>query len=205
MQPYLQTTQTSLLSRVRNPQDHAAWRELEGRYREFLVSFCRQRGLQLADADDVAQAVFVSLFQSLPQFIYDPKRGRFRDYLYRCVRNAISEHARRRIGGHRPLDTSVEAALASPGEDGDAALWHAEWVAHHYRLAMAQVRRDFDARNVEMFDRNVNGESVAALAAAYDVSEEQVYSARRRIRERMQELIEAQVREEDQIDEPSAS
>jgi transposase-like protein len=62
------------------------------------------------------------------------------------------------------------------------------------------VRAQFDNRNIELFERSLNGESVAALASAYGISEDAVYRARQRIRERLQELIAMQVRAEDGVD-----
>src|SRR5690348_14597759 len=82
-------TQPSLLSRVRNPSDDQAWREFELKYRELILRFCRRQGMQQADAEDVIQIVLANLLRSLPNFLYDRNRGRFRDYLYRSVRNAI--------------------------------------------------------------------------------------------------------------------
>ncbi|MCG3128981.1 MAG: hypothetical protein CHACPFDD_03877 [Phycisphaerae bacterium] len=191
------TTHVSLLSRLRDTSNHRAWSEFQHRYQELLGRYCRRRGLQAADAEDVVQTVFMNLSKSLPQFVYDPNRGRFRDYLYRCTKNALAEWSRRRNLRPEALDTSAVAAADDPA---DTTLWRDEWVAHHYRLAFERIRTDFDARNVEIFERNLNGESIAELARAYQVNEDAIYATRRRIRTRLQELIAAQVQEEDQID-----
>jgi RNA polymerase sigma-70 factor (ECF subfamily) len=197
----LPSTRTSLLSRLRDSSDSHAWREFEERYRELLLRFCQRRGLQRADAEDVVQNLFTTLAKGMPQFTYDAERGRFRDYLFRSTRNAMAAWARRTIDRPGALDSSVANSLASPGGDGEgaeSALWEEEWVAHHYRLAMTRIRTDFDARNMELFERNVRGESVAELASAYSITEASIYATRRRIRERLRELIAEQVREEDQ-------
>jgi len=199
-----------LLLRAKDPADRAAWREFEELYRLLLLRFCRARGLQHADAEDVVQTVFVNIANSLPQFVYDRQRGRFRDYLYRCVRNTLADWARRSNRHPRNVDSKEWADLAaalSPdaGGDADGRLWHEEWVAHHYRLALATIRTDFDPRSVEIFERNVAGEGVADLAAAFGVSEPSIYALRRRIRQRMQELIRAQIEEEDAFDENRAT
>lgn len=183
-------------------QDRVAWHQFEDRYREMLLRFCRKRGLQHADADDVVQTVFVNLARALPGFIYDSQRGRFRDYLFQRVRGAIAAWARRTNGRPRALDIHNDTALASgdAASEDESAAWQDEWVAHHYRLALEAVRGMFDPRSVELFGRNLTGESVSALAVAYGMTDHAVYACRRRIRARMQELIARQVAEEDQVD-----
>jgi RNA polymerase sigma-70 factor (ECF subfamily) len=199
-----EATHPSLLSRVRDPANAAAWREFEDRYRELLVRFCRKRGLQQADAEDVAQIVFFNLSKALPGFTYDPGRGRFRDYLYRSARNAIAQWSSRpkHVSGALGTDIGerVEAPGTGNGPSGEDAAWEQEWVAHHYRLAMETVRRTFDPKSVEMFERNMAGVSVAALAAAYDTTEQAVHKVRQRVRARMEEIIARQIREEDGLD-----
>lgn len=193
----MSSTRVSLLSRVRDTTDVAAWREFEQLYRELLLRFCRRRGLQAVDADDVVQSVFLGMTTSLPKFVYDANRGRFRDYLFRCTRNAISAWAARRHGPGQPLDSRIP----DPDEGGpaDTPLWEEEWVAHHYRMAMQRVRASFDDRSVAIFDRSMQGATVAELAAAHQMSEQAVYKARQRIRERLEALIAEQVRHEDEV------
>jgi RNA polymerase sigma factor (sigma-70 family) len=196
-------TQPSLLSRVRDPADQLAWRQFEAKYRELILRFCRRRGFQQADAEDVLQLVMMFLLQSLPKFVYDPKRGRFRDYLYQTVRSAIS---RLKGGGARPkppegaLDTTMMDMTPGEDESGAETLWNREWINHHYRMAMETVRQTFEPRSVEVFERSVRGESVAQLATAFGMSEQAVHKVRQRIRRRMEELIELQVRDEDAVD-----
>ena len=193
-------TQPSLLSRVRDGSDQAAWREFDAKYRELLLRYCRARGLQQSDAEDVRQLVMMNLAKFLRSFDYSPEKGRFRSYLGRVVRNSISRYFSRPNPADRALDTAVMARV--PDEDPDEAddLWEQEWVSHHYRLAMRTIHDTFDSRSVAVFDRLVNGESVADVAETCEMSTQAVHKVKQRIRNRMQELIAAQVREEDQPD-----
>jgi RNA polymerase sigma factor (sigma-70 family) len=197
------TTATSLLSRVRDPNDSDAWRQFDARYRELLLRFCYRQGLQPADAEDVVQSVFAKLAKTLPEFIYDRERGRFRDYLLRCVKGALHDWAEKPGRRWSPLRSSMSGSSATgsfPGADGNelVAAWEEEWVAHHYRLALETVRRTFEARSVEIFDRCIDGAAVSDLARQYEITEQAVHKVRQRIRDRMQELIAQQIREEDE-------
>ncbi len=193
-------TQPSLLSRVRDGSDQAAWREFEAKYRELLLRYCRARGLQQSDADDVRQLVMMNLAKALRNFEYSPEKGRFRSYLGRVVRNSISGYFSRPNPADRALDTALMATVPSEDPDEKDDLWEQEWVNHHYRLAMKTIHATFDKRSVEVFDRLVEGESVATVAEACEMSTQAVHKVKQRIRKRMQELVAAQVREEDRPD-----
>jgi RNA polymerase sigma-70 factor (ECF subfamily) len=194
-------THPSLLSRVRDPSDHAAWREFEATYRELLVRFCRRQGWQLADAEDLVQTVMASLVRSLPGFVYDRARGRFRDYLYRAVRNAMSQRVARPKERGGALDMDEEWPAPAGEDPALQTAWEQEWVHHHYRLAMVSVRASFEARSVEVFERCVAGETVQSVAAAFEMSTQAVHKVRQRIKARLEELIAAQIRDEDRVDE----
>lgn len=192
----MNSTTPSLLSRCRDPKDRDAWLEFDQRYREFLIRFCRRRGVPYIEAEDLVQHIFISLSHTLTEFQYDPARGRFRDYLFRCARNVISTWAARPNRRAEPLDEG-DGRHAQPEADAAEAVWRQEWVAHHYRLAMQTIRRSFDERSTAIFDRSIAGDKVADLAREYGMSEQAVHKVRQRIRNRMEELIALQVRDED--------
>lgn len=188
-------THASLLSRVRNPADHAAWLEFERCYRDLLVRYCRARGLQPADADDVTQTILITLARRLRDFEYDPQRGRFRDYLGRIVRHAVYAHASRRGALPDGLPSGLLATL--PADDTQDAAWEREWVSHHYRRAMATLRATFEPRSVEVFDQLLAGATIETVAQAYELSTQAVHKIKQRIRDRLQEVIAEQIRAED--------
>jgi RNA polymerase sigma-70 factor (ECF subfamily) len=155
--------------------------------------------LQTTDAQDVRQLVMIKLARLLPDFVYDPSRGRFRDYLYRAIRSSISDLASR---PNRTREVVFQDSVDVPAVGQDAvsdARWEEEWAAHHYRLAMEQVRRDFEPRSVEVFEKLLAGESVNAVAAGSNLSEQAVHKIKQRIRDRLRELIDAQIRDEDRV------
>jgi RNA polymerase sigma-70 factor (ECF subfamily) len=203
VRPPIEPTRATLLSRVRDPADAAAWAEFQDRYRDLLLRFTLSRGLQLADAEDAVQTVFTALSRALPGFVYDPVKGRFRDYLFRCVRNAISAQHR---PNHAPSPLDHFDGPARNGDDpAESQLWEKEWVAHHYRLAMNTLRTTFDRQSIEVFEHALAGLSPAAIAERMRLSTEAVYKARQRVRARMQEIVAQQIAEEDNPEAPTPS
>lgn len=195
-----ETTQPSLLLRVRDAENQTAWREFESKYRELILRYCLRLGLQPADCDDVQQLVWLNLAKGLRNFEYDPVKGRFRDYLGRVVRNAISRHFSRPELAKRALDTAVLAVVAEGDPESRNDAWESEWVDHHYRLAMGTIRRTFEPRSVKVFEGLLAGQSVATLASSFEMSEQAVHKIKQRVQQRMKELIAEQVAEEDGSD-----
>lgn len=166
-------------------------------YRPMLLRVCQVRGLQPADADDVVQTVFVGLVRGLRSFEYDPAKGRFRDYLFRSLSNAMADWGRR-----RQRDAAKQSgALGGIGIGARDTLlegaFEREWVQHHYEAAVACVLKTFDPRSVEVFEASIAGRSVSEVAVTLGMTEAAVYKALSRTRERLRELIAEQLREED--------
>jgi RNA polymerase sigma-70 factor (ECF subfamily) len=181
------TTRISLLSRVRNSSDDAAWVEFEARYRDLVLRYALARGVQHADAEDISQIVFMSLATALRGFHHSPQKGRFRDYLGRVVRNAVARFRSR--PNPSPMSLDIDAGLLEDVQDDDTAdaLWDQQWVDHHYRLALRTVRETFDRKSVEIFEQLVEGKSVPSIAAQYATTDQAVHKVKQRIRARREE------------------
>ena len=192
-----ETTHPSLLSRLRDPEDEKAWRDFDARYRELIRRFGKRRGLQAADAEDVAQIVLLALSRSMRSFRFDPARGRFRDYLGRVVKNAIQRQLARPSWNVRVLEVSVLDALADSGTDPLEPEWHDEWRKHHLRLAMRAVRESFKPESLAVFERLLAGASVSEAATAFGTTAEAVQKIKQRIGQRLKEEIERQIQDEE--------
>lgn len=195
-----ETTRPTLLSRVRDLDDHAAWREFDERYRDLILRYCLRRGLQRSDAEDVRQMVMLNLAKQLRTFTYSPDRGRFRSYLGRTVQNAIHRFFRRPPAEDRGLDTDVEAGLESGEREEQDAEWEAEWMQHHYRTAMDVVRSTAEPRSVEVFEHLLSGASTDEAAAQAGLSRDAVHKVKQRMRDRLKEQIAKQVADEDDLE-----
>src|SRR5262245_38241448 len=71
-------TRSTLLLRLRDLSDRAAWEEFLDSYAPKIYGWCRRFHLQEADAADVTQEVLGKLVSALRRFDYDPARGSFR-------------------------------------------------------------------------------------------------------------------------------
>ncbi len=86
--PRLQSvTAKSLFIRLRDgaPAREIAWEKFFERYAPIIKAFARKLGVRPHDIDDLVQDVIVRFFSALPEFSYDPAKGRFRGYLKTCT------------------------------------------------------------------------------------------------------------------------
>jgi RNA polymerase sigma-70 factor (ECF subfamily) len=82
-------TRPSLVLRVRDASDDAAWAQFVEIYTPLIYGYCRSRGLQDSDAADVAQEAMRMVAKAIGKFDYDPQRGKFWNWLLTIVRNRL--------------------------------------------------------------------------------------------------------------------
>lgn len=185
-------TRPSLLSRMREPRDGAAWREFEERYGEMILGWCRRCGLRQWDAEDVRQRVMIDLCRVLGAgFRYRPELGRFRHYLGRAVGNAIRQRAR------RVEPAGAEAAEPASSEGEQDARWEQEWRDHHLRIALRHLRATLGPRPRDVLERLLRGERAADIAAATGTNEAAVRKTKQRLLAQLRERVRNQVVDED--------
>ncbi len=98
---YFPETRVSLILRLAKPTDVQAWQEFSDVYAPALYSMARRRGLQPADAEDVAQETLFAVARAIERFEPDRERARFRTWLARIARNMIADFCAGKL--KRPL------------------------------------------------------------------------------------------------------
>jgi RNA polymerase sigma-70 factor, ECF subfamily len=84
----------TLLERLRQPGDDAAWGRFVELYTPLLFAWARRCGASEHDAADLVQEVFVILVQTLPSFDCD-RQARFRGWLRTLLLNKLRDRKRR--------------------------------------------------------------------------------------------------------------
>lgn len=176
-------TRPSLLLRLRDPRDVAAWSTFVDVYGPLVYAHGRRRGLQHSDAEDVTQKVFLRVSQALRDFNYRPEAGRFRDWLGTIVRNEVYRHlnkeqtAARGQGG--PEAPAALELTPAPAEDTE---WSAEFKAHILQVALSRVRPRFEEPTWKAFEAVwVDHQAPPAVASAMNQTLQWVYVAKSRV------------------------
>jgi RNA polymerase sigma-70 factor (ECF subfamily) len=187
-------TRASLLVRLRDPQDQAAWAEFVELYVPLIYNYARKQGLQDADAVDLCQEVLGTVARTVGRLDYDPGRGAFRNWLFKVVWRKVANWRRGRR--HRPGgsgDPATQRLLEQcPAPEAADPAWEGEWQRRLFAWACEQVRRDVSEFTWQAFWRTaIEDRPGKDVAAEFGASVAAVYRARSRVRARLKELVQS--------------
>jgi RNA polymerase sigma-70 factor (ECF subfamily) len=181
----LPRTRQSLLVRLRDSADSAAWRTFLDVYAPAVFAFARRRGLQAADASDLTQDVCRNVAQALRNSAYDPDRGRFRGWLFAVVRNQLKmfrrQQSRHPRGAELPPDVPDDAA---------AETWDLECRRRLFAWACEQVKPTVTSATWQAFWRTaVDTAPAEKVAVETGLTSAAVYLAKSRVLAKLRQAV----------------
>jgi RNA polymerase sigma factor (sigma-70 family) len=188
------TTHPSLLIRLRDPRDEQAWCEFTEIYGPLVYQLARYRGLQDADAQDLAQDVFRAVARNIDRYDPDPARGSFRSWLSRITRNLIinwlaAERRHPRGTGETDIERLFEQQPDTSGEE--SALFETEYRRRLLIWAAERVRPSFSGAAWQAFwQTGVEGKPPEEVARLLGMSLGTVYQYKSRVVTRIRREIE---------------
>ncbi|MCC7419292.1 MAG: sigma-70 family RNA polymerase sigma factor [Planctomycetaceae bacterium] len=192
--PDLPATPPSLIVRIQNREKHAdaAWGQLLEIYTPIVVRFVRSRGLQDADACDVAQETFRTVAHSIGGFDPVPEKGRFRDWLFVIVRSRLADHRRRTARTQQGSgDPDIHAALDGiVREEPHQALWDQEYQQQLLTWTAKHVRGEFTESTWAAFWMTaVDGHPANDVAGRLGMTVSNVYVCKSRVLARLRDKV----------------
>jgi RNA polymerase sigma-70 factor (ECF subfamily) len=192
-------TRPSLLVRLRDKADQAAWQLFAELYAPSVYEFARRQRLQDADAADVTQEVLRAVMGSIKRLEYDPERGSFRGWLFAVTRHKLADFAKRRYRQEQGSgDSTVQELLEKyPAPNGLAtsldqaqAVWEEECERRLFEWAAERVRLDVTESTWQAFWLTaVEGRNAKEVAVALDLTVGAVYIAKSRVLARLREEV----------------
>lgn len=183
-------TRRSLLSRLKDWEDHQSWQEFFDTYWRLIYGVARRAGLDEGEAEDVVQETIVSVAKQMPIFKYDPCLGSFKSWLFLITRRRITDHLRRQYrrvpteatGAENPDETALVERVADPSSQDLDEVWDEEWKHQLLETALARVKRQVDPKHFQIFDCYFRKEwPVKDVVAAFGVNAGQVYLIKHRV------------------------
>jgi RNA polymerase sigma factor (sigma-70 family) len=188
------TTHPSLLIRLRDPGDERAWSEFTEIYGPLVYQLARRRGLQEADAQDLAQEVFRAVARAIDRYDPDPGRGSFRGWLSRIAGNLIINWlAAQRRHPRGTGDTDMQRLMEEQPDPSlaESALFEVEYRRRLLCWAAERVRGAFSQPIWQAFwQTGVEGKPPKDVALALGMSLGTVYQYKSRVVARIRREIE---------------
>ena len=183
-------TRHSLIQRLQDGGDNAAWDEFASIYRPFIVRIALRKQLQFEDAEDLAQQVLLLVLKSISKWKADPARARFRTWLQTIVRNATINALSRRPRDLACGGTNAQQQLHQRPSPDDPLWFDLEWQRETLRWAAQQVRDEFEPATWTAFrDTAILELSAQEVAKRIGKSVGAVYIARSRVMQRIKQKI----------------
>lgn len=192
MKPTDELTRASLILRLQDAEDIAAWDEFAAIYGPVVFNVALSRGFQAADAENLVQEVFMAVASSISNWLQRDDRGSFRAWLLRITRNAavdmITQKATRKLGRDGSKAQAHLANLPAPSEltsalDLEYERMVFQWASERVRDSVAEhTWQAFWLTSVEEF-------SIEAAATKLNTRPGNIYFARSRVMARIKELV----------------
>lgn len=189
--PDFPETVDSLIIRIQDPSNRAAWEQFEQLYRPVIFRIARAKGLQHADALDLVQQVLISVASAIDRF--EKQKGiRFRNWLGRVTRNAILKALARQsnvrgLGGSAVLDVLSNLPADDPETD---SLINLEYRRELFRIAAQRVRGEVHEETWLAFEMTALQQTPIQQAAKFlAVSSGSIYAARSRVMRRIRNAV----------------
>ncbi len=196
-------TRASLILRLGDPADDAAWAEFVQIYEPMLMRLATRWGLQEADACEVVQETLMAVAGAVANYSSREHSGAFRGWLATITRNKLADHmsARSRpnlVSGDSNVDRWLNQLASEPS---GLSLWDWEQKQHVFSWAAAQVRKQVNENTWQAFHRtSVLGEPISDVAADLGIREGMVYVARSRVMARLRKCVDTWSRSAEQGD-----
>ncbi|QDV25180.1 RNA polymerase sigma factor [Aureliella helgolandensis] len=194
-------TRESLLLRVRDPRDQEAWAQFVSIYRPIAYRLARLRGLQDADAEELAQQVMLAVSKKIGTWSRSSPDVRFHYWLRRVITNAIHNAISRQpkdlaSGGSMAVDLLQGLADTNAGDhrNEQAVLENAEMELAYRRQLVRRaaeiVRARADRVTWQAFVlTTLQGQSAKTAASSLGCSVGSIYAARSRVVRRLRDAV----------------
>ncbi|MEO8268499.1 MAG: sigma-70 family RNA polymerase sigma factor [Aureliella sp.] len=184
------STSTSLLNQVRGG-DEIAWYRMVDVYTPLIAKWSGQYGIRGADADDIAQDVFISVAKHIAEFGQDRSDNSFRAWLWTITRSKIVDQLRQAKKHPGAIGGQNFGELEAPDRNSFEARGESESVQDLNVLiasALETIRRDFTPQTWTAFWQSTAfGRRPSEIARELNMTAAAVCMCRARVLRRLRE------------------
>ncbi len=184
-------TRPSLLVRLRDRRDSAAWTSFVRLYGPLVYRYGQRSGLQDADAADLTQDVLSSVSDAVARLQYDPQRGSFRGWLFTLAQRRLYDlRCRKGRQEQGSGGSSAQVLLQEQPAPEKADEWEREYQQQLFSTAAEEIRPSFQPATWQAFWQTaVEGRSGQDVAGELGLTVAAVYLAKSRVMARLKQQI----------------
>jgi RNA polymerase sigma-70 factor, ECF subfamily len=177
-------TSATLLERLNDRSDSAAWRRLVDLYSPLINAWLRRHGASADDAEDLTQEVLGVVVREVSRFKHNGRVGAFRTWLRTITINCLRQSFRSRRVPAEATGSSDIVNMLDQLEDPTSDLsrrWDQEHDRHVLERLLELIEPDFRPDTWRAFRRQViDGHSAETVAAELSMSVNAVLIAKSR-------------------------
>lgn len=181
------TTPASLLYRLKQTDEVAAWQRFVDLYTPLLFHWAQQLGEQESDRADLVQDVFLILWRKLPEFEYDAGKS-----FHAWLKTIFMNRFRTRLRDKRGITCDAGSLQQVEQSAGDFSAQLADEDDRRYliRQAFRLIENEFSAVQQQIFrDYVLEEQPPEQVAAKFGLSPGTVYSTKSKILSRLRQEL----------------
>ena len=182
-------TRQTLLLKLKDQRDEKAWDDFYETYYRYIRAILWNMNMKEADANDILQSVMLKIWNKLPEFDYESRKGKFRNWISIITANTARNYIRSEnrlyncMNGKKSswLDDYTTSVLPPEIEEISST----EWEKFISTLAWENVSKNLSDNVKETFERLMKGDSTKNIAADVGINENTVIVYKNRVKNKM--------------------
>ena len=187
-----QFTRQTLLQKIKDVQNEDSWNEFVEIYRPYIYVIIKNLGVRTDEIEDHVQSTLVICWQKLPNFNYEPDKGRFRYWLSRIAKYTVSNHIRK-FSRRSELDEKLEIPTVLSPEVEEIS--DREWKVFISKMAWNNIKEDLTENARLSFEALMEGESFESISERLNMPKNTISVNKKRIEPKMIKEIQRLQRE----------
>lgn len=190
-------TRETLLEKIKDKYDDASWEDFVYYYKKYIYNIIRSMNVSHHDADEITQKVILKAWDKLPEFKYDPGKGRFRGWLCMVTGNEVKDFFRSRKkemlmsdldpqGDNKDVEFEDLGNITLPEIEKIA---EKEWRTYISKLAWTNIADTTEEKMKDCFLMMTEGKTPKEISEKLGISESSTYVYKKRVQDKLRAEI----------------
>ena len=170
-------TSYTLIHRIKDRYDEAAWEEFVEIYRRYIYMVIRHMEIDMDTTEELTQSILIKLWQKLPEINFIQGNAKFRTWLSKVIYNSVVDH--QRSVKRSPNLTELNETHGIDSQINK--MMDTEWENYIANLALERVKTSFSGKAIEVFEMTRTGKSLEEISIKLDIKQDSVYRLKNRV------------------------